>query len=176
MLYLGTMFAPVQDRGGVGKGFTHKIGDVVSISTPLLGTLTNRVKLSTECPPWTYGASHLFRDLIRAGLVACISQERDIEVVAELDRPGPVLPTISSLRPDVAVIDDCRNYRDKGSVPDDFPGCASGHALLPTETNRRSFDRLHRTIRRVPHECQQRAEHLFVDGHEGGGRPGPRSW
>ena len=44
--------------------------------------------------------------LIRAGLVACISQERDIEVVAELDCRGPVLPTIASLRPDVAVIDD----------------------------------------------------------------------
>ncbi len=44
--------------------------------------------------------------LIRAGLVACISQERDIEVVAELDRREPVLPTVSSLRPDVAVIDD----------------------------------------------------------------------
>ena len=41
MLYLGTMFAPVKDRGGAGKGFTHKIGDVVSISTPALGTLTN---------------------------------------------------------------------------------------------------------------------------------------
>jgi fumarylacetoacetate (FAA) hydrolase family protein len=69
VLYLGTMFAPTQDRGGEGKGFTHKIGDTVSISTPTLGTLTNRVKLSTECPQWTYGASHLFRDLVRAGLV-----------------------------------------------------------------------------------------------------------
>ena len=37
VLYLGTMFAPVQDRGGAGKGFTHKPGDIVSISTPLLG-------------------------------------------------------------------------------------------------------------------------------------------
>ncbi len=40
MLYLGTMFAPVKDRGGAGKGFTHKLGDIVSISTPSLGTLT----------------------------------------------------------------------------------------------------------------------------------------
>jgi fumarylacetoacetate (FAA) hydrolase family protein len=69
VLYLGTMFAPVQDRGGVGKGFTHKSGDIVSISTPLLGTLSNRVRLSTECPPWTYGASHLLRDLAKAGLL-----------------------------------------------------------------------------------------------------------
>jgi len=69
VLYLGTMFAPVKDREGPGKGFTHKMGDVVSISTPSLGTLANRVRLSTECPPWTYGASHLLRDLGKAGLL-----------------------------------------------------------------------------------------------------------
>lgn len=69
VLYLGTMFAPVQDRGGIGMGFTHKVGDVVSISTPSLGTLSNRVNLSTKCAPWTYGASHLLRDLARANLL-----------------------------------------------------------------------------------------------------------
>ena len=69
VLYLGTMFAPVKDRDGAGKGFTHKLGDVVSISTPSLGTLTNRVNLSTKCPPWTYGSSHLLRDLARADLL-----------------------------------------------------------------------------------------------------------
>ena len=69
VLYLGTMFAPVQDRGGAGKGFTHKPGDIVSISTPSLGTLSNRVRLATECEPWTYGTSHLLRDLSRAGLL-----------------------------------------------------------------------------------------------------------
>ncbi|MCW5720154.1 MAG: fumarylacetoacetate hydrolase family protein [Devosia sp.] len=69
VLYLGTMFAPVKDRDGEGKGFTHKIGDTVSISTPTLGRLTNRVNLSTVCPPWTYGTSHLLRDLARADLL-----------------------------------------------------------------------------------------------------------
>jgi fumarylacetoacetate (FAA) hydrolase family protein len=69
VLYLGTMFAPVKDRDGVGKGFTHKLGDIVSISTPALGTLQNRVQLSTVCPPWSYGASHLMRDLAKAGLL-----------------------------------------------------------------------------------------------------------
>ncbi len=69
VLYLGTMFAPVKDRGGAGKGFTHKLGDVVSISTPSLGTLSNTVRLSTEAAPWTYGASHLLRDLASAGLL-----------------------------------------------------------------------------------------------------------
>jgi fumarylacetoacetate (FAA) hydrolase family protein len=69
VIYLGTMFAPVKDRGGVGKGFTHKPNDIVTISTPKLGSLSNRVRLSTECPPWTYGASHLMRDLSAAGLL-----------------------------------------------------------------------------------------------------------
>ena len=69
VLYLGTMFAPVKDRDGAGKGFTHKLGDMVSISTTELGTLSNRVNLSTKCPPWTYGASHLLRDLAQAGLL-----------------------------------------------------------------------------------------------------------
>jgi fumarylacetoacetate (FAA) hydrolase family protein len=69
VLYLGTMFAPVQDRGGAGMGFTHKLGDIVSISTSTLGTLSNRVNLSTKCPPWTYGSSHLLRDLAKADLL-----------------------------------------------------------------------------------------------------------
>ena len=69
VIYLGTMFAPVKDRGGAGKGFTHKPNDTVTISTPHLGALRNRVRLSTECPPWTYGASHLMRDLSKAGLL-----------------------------------------------------------------------------------------------------------
>lgn len=68
-LYLGTMFAPSKDRGETGKGFTHKRGDIVTIATETLGALTNRVRLSTECPPWTYGASRLMRDLAGAGLI-----------------------------------------------------------------------------------------------------------
>ncbi|HCO54180.1 MAG TPA: fumarylacetoacetate hydrolase [Pelagibacterium sp.] len=68
-LYLGTMFAPVQDRDGEGKGFTHKRGDVVTISTPALGALVNTVGLCTECAPWTYGPRALMGDLARAGLL-----------------------------------------------------------------------------------------------------------
>ncbi|WP_407048521.1 fumarylacetoacetate hydrolase family protein [Methyloraptor flagellatus] len=69
ILMLGTMFAPTLDRDGPGKGFTHKMGDVVEISTPALGMLMNRVRLSTECSPWTYGTSHLMRDLAAADLL-----------------------------------------------------------------------------------------------------------
>jgi len=65
MLFLGTMFAPTQDRHGPGQGFTHVVGDVVSISTPLLGTLVNQVTTSDQAQPWTYGVSALMRDLAR---------------------------------------------------------------------------------------------------------------
>ncbi|TGS82086.1 fumarylacetoacetate hydrolase [Mesorhizobium sp. M3A.F.Ca.ET.174.01.1.1] len=68
-LYLGTMFVPSKDRGENGKGFTHKVGDIVTISSEKLGALVNRVRLSPDCPHWTYGTSHLMRDLARAGLI-----------------------------------------------------------------------------------------------------------
>ncbi|MBL8580032.1 MAG: fumarylacetoacetate hydrolase family protein [Mesorhizobium sp.] len=69
VLYLGTMFAPVKDRGEAGKGFTHHVGDIVTISTDKLGALVNRVRLSPDCAPWSYGASHLMRDLAKADLI-----------------------------------------------------------------------------------------------------------
>ncbi|MEJ6023719.1 fumarylacetoacetate hydrolase family protein [Ramlibacter sp. PS4R-6] len=65
VLFLGTMFAPVQDRHGPGQGFTHDVGDVVSISTPQLGTLVNRVNTSDRIPQWTYGVRQLMKDLAR---------------------------------------------------------------------------------------------------------------
>jgi fumarylacetoacetate (FAA) hydrolase family protein len=69
VLFLGTLFAPVEDRGTPGQGFTHKIGDVVTISNSELGALVNTVKLSTDCPPWTFGASHLMRNLAARNLL-----------------------------------------------------------------------------------------------------------
>lgn len=66
-LYLGTMFAPTEDRDEPGGGFTHRMGDVVRISSEKLGSLVNRVSLSCDCPAWTYGASHLMRDLAMSG-------------------------------------------------------------------------------------------------------------
>ena len=64
ILMLGTMFAPVDDRDEAGKGFTHHRGDVVTISTPALGSLSNRVRLSEECAPWVYGISALTSHLV----------------------------------------------------------------------------------------------------------------
>jgi len=63
MLFLGTMFAPVEDRDVPGEGFTHKMGDVVNISNNGLGLLRNTVHLSTECPEWTFGITALMRNL-----------------------------------------------------------------------------------------------------------------
>ncbi|EQB4403331.1 fumarylacetoacetate hydrolase family protein [Acinetobacter baumannii] len=70
MLFLGTMFAPTQDREGKGSGFTHKPGDVVEISTPLLGTLRNTVVYSDQAAPWTYGTRALMRNLANRGLLS----------------------------------------------------------------------------------------------------------
>jgi len=55
MLFLGTMFSPIQDRDGKGQGFTHHLGDTVTIATPALGALVNRVDRSDRLPPWTFG-------------------------------------------------------------------------------------------------------------------------
>jgi fumarylacetoacetate (FAA) hydrolase family protein len=63
VLYLGTLFAPTQDRGEKGKGFTHVVGDVVTISSPLIGSLMNEVQLSEACPPWSFGIRDLFNNL-----------------------------------------------------------------------------------------------------------------
>jgi len=70
MLFLGTQFAPVQDRGEQGKGFTHKLGDIVSISAPALGTLVNRVNHCDKVTPWTFGITDLMQNLARRGLIA----------------------------------------------------------------------------------------------------------
>jgi len=69
MLFLGTLFAPTEDRDVVGEGFTHKVGDKVTISEPNLGELINYVNLSTDCPPWDYGISSFTKNLSQRGLL-----------------------------------------------------------------------------------------------------------
>jgi len=69
VLFLGTLFAPTEDRDVKGEGFTHKIGDVVTISSPGLGALTNTVDLSTNCREWTFGISQMMRNLAKRGLI-----------------------------------------------------------------------------------------------------------
>ena len=69
VLYCGTMFAPVQDRDGPGQGFTHHLGDVVTIAAPELGRLVNTVRLSTQAPEWTFGAGALMKNLSGRGLL-----------------------------------------------------------------------------------------------------------
>jgi fumarylacetoacetate (FAA) hydrolase family protein len=69
MLFCGTMFAPTQDRFGPGQGFTHAVGDIVTVSSPKLGALTNRVNHCDQITPWTYGSRALMRDLGQRGLL-----------------------------------------------------------------------------------------------------------
>ncbi|HET9339427.1 MAG TPA: fumarylacetoacetate hydrolase family protein [Casimicrobiaceae bacterium] len=69
VLFLGTMFAPTKDRHGPGQGFTHAVGDVVTVSTPTLGALENRVKTSDTVARWTMGAGALMRNLARRGVL-----------------------------------------------------------------------------------------------------------
>jgi fumarylacetoacetate (FAA) hydrolase family protein len=69
MLFLGTMFAPTQDRFAPGQGFTHAVGDMVSVHTSSLGTLTNQVNTSDQIAPWTFGARDLMRSLARRNLL-----------------------------------------------------------------------------------------------------------
>jgi len=69
VLFLGTMFAPTEDRDAPGQGFTHKVGDVVTISAPQLGRLVNRMRHSNDCEPWTFGAGALMRNLAKRGLI-----------------------------------------------------------------------------------------------------------
>lgn len=63
VLYTGTMFSPTKDRGAPGQGFTHHVGDLVSISSPKLGMLLNRVNHTSKVDRWDYGVSDLMRTL-----------------------------------------------------------------------------------------------------------------
>jgi fumarylacetoacetate (FAA) hydrolase family protein len=69
MLFLGTMFAPTVDRLGAAKGFTHLTGDIVTVETPGLGALVNRVNYTDRIAPWTFGTVALMKNLAGRGLL-----------------------------------------------------------------------------------------------------------
>ena len=69
MLFLGTMFAPTKDRLAPGEGFTHVLADIVTVTTPLLGALVNRVDHADKVAPWTFGTAALMRNLAKRGLL-----------------------------------------------------------------------------------------------------------
>src|SRR4051812_45835397 len=69
VLFLGTMYAPVRDRHGPGQGFTHVEGDMVTVSTPKLGRLINRMRRAGDCDPWRFGISALMANLARGGVL-----------------------------------------------------------------------------------------------------------
>ncbi len=68
-LFLGTLFAPTDDRDEPGRGFTHKVGDIVRISAPKLGALVNRVTTSRDAKPWEFGVRALMQNLASRGLL-----------------------------------------------------------------------------------------------------------
>lgn len=70
MLFLGTMFSPIEDRDAAGGGFTHHAGDTVAIATPSLGTLINTVGRSDAIAPWTFGVRALYQNLARRKLLS----------------------------------------------------------------------------------------------------------
>jgi fumarylacetoacetate (FAA) hydrolase family protein len=70
VLFLGTLFAPTDDRDEPGRGFTHKIGDEVRISSSKLGTLMNVVATSRDAPAWEFGTRALMRNLASRGLLS----------------------------------------------------------------------------------------------------------
>ncbi|MYN10326.1 fumarylacetoacetate hydrolase family protein [Pseudoduganella aquatica] len=69
MLFLGTMFSPIKDRGEAGAGFTHHMGDRVTVTSPALGSLVNHVFRSNEITPWTFGVRALYKNLAGRGLL-----------------------------------------------------------------------------------------------------------
>ena len=69
MLFLGTMFAPTDDRLEHGKGFTHVVGDFVTVASPKLGALINRVNHCDKIPAWTFGAVALMKNLAARRLI-----------------------------------------------------------------------------------------------------------
>ena len=69
VLFLGTMFAPIQDRDTPGQGFTHRYGDIVTIAAPKLGRLVNRMLRTDLCEAWTFGPGALMRNLASRGLL-----------------------------------------------------------------------------------------------------------
>lgn len=69
VLYLGTMYAPIHDRDAPGQGFTHHPDDIVTVRTPTLGALVNRIRSSADCEPWQFGTAALFRNLAGRGVL-----------------------------------------------------------------------------------------------------------
>ena len=69
MLFMGTLFAPIEDRDQPGGGFTHHLGDLVSIQSAWLGGLHNRVAHSEAAPPWRFGLRAFMANLAQRGLL-----------------------------------------------------------------------------------------------------------
>jgi fumarylacetoacetate (FAA) hydrolase family protein/NAD(P)-dependent dehydrogenase (short-subunit alcohol dehydrogenase family) len=95
MLFLGTMFSPIKDRDAVGGGFTHHLGDRVSISTPSLGALVNHVQRSDQIAPWTYGVRALMN---RARATASVPATATVKPAAQTKPEQAIYPSLAGKR------------------------------------------------------------------------------
>lgn len=90
--------------------------------------------------------------LIRGALVALLSLEPDMEVVAELDRGDQVMPAALRLKPDIAILDidlpGCDGLTVAGELHARLPGCRTlvltglsqpGNLLRALEVHVRGF-------------------------------------
>jgi fumarylacetoacetate (FAA) hydrolase family protein len=68
-LFLGTMFAPTENRDAKGQGFTHHMGDLVRVSSEKLGVLENKVTRCDAAPAWGFGLGDLMANLAARGLL-----------------------------------------------------------------------------------------------------------
>ena len=69
VLFIGTMFTPLDDRDAPGSGFTHKVGDIVTIAARDVGTLKNEVVHCDTAEPWAFGTGALMANLARRRLL-----------------------------------------------------------------------------------------------------------
>ena len=76
MLCLSTMFSPIKDRDAHGSGFTHHLGDRVTIVSPALGALVNRMQHCDATAPWSFGIRALYQNLARRGLASTLPPSR----------------------------------------------------------------------------------------------------
>jgi fumarylacetoacetate (FAA) hydrolase family protein len=79
MLFLGTIFSPIKTRDSAGGGFTHHLGDRVTVSTTQLGAQTDTVRVSTEIEPWTFGVRALYRNLSSRGLLTIARRSLQVD-------------------------------------------------------------------------------------------------
>ncbi|WP_413249447.1 fumarylacetoacetate hydrolase family protein [Sinomonas flava] len=85
-LFTGTLFAPTHDRDAPRQGFTHHLGDVVTIASPHLGSLVNVTARAEELTPWTFGVRRLMEYLASGSGGEPLPDQAPLEPVQKVSR------------------------------------------------------------------------------------------